>query len=82
MPDTALTLRPDLLAGLDELASSTGRPRAELAEEAVAKYLDRERRVIEHIKEGLRQAEAGEFASDEEMEEIFNEHRDAAEASP
>lgn len=75
MPDTILTLRPDLLAGLDELAASTGRARAELAEEAVAKYLDHERWAVERIKEGLRQAEAGEFASDEEMEETFNKYR-------
>lgn len=75
MPDAALTLRPDLLAGLDELASSTGRPRAELAEEAITRYLDYERWAVERIKEGLRQADAGEFASEEEVERVFNKYR-------
>jgi RHH-type transcriptional regulator, rel operon repressor / antitoxin RelB len=80
MPDAAVTLPPDLLAGLDELAASTGRQRAELAREAVAKYLDYERWAAEHIREGLRQARVGEFASEEEMAAIFGDDPAAAEA--
>ena len=80
MPSTTVPLRPDLAAGLDELAARTGRGRAELADEAVAKYLDYERWAVDQIAEGLRQAEAGQFASDEEMDAIFGKYRDAAEA--
>ena len=75
---TTLTIPRELAAGLDELAASTGRDRSELAGEAIAKYLDYERWAIAHIEEGLRQAEAGEFASDEEMEATFDKYRDAA----
>lgn len=39
MPDTTLTLRPELAAGLDELPASRGTRRDELLEEAIASYL-------------------------------------------
>jgi predicted transcriptional regulator len=80
MPDTTVTLRPDLATSLDELAASTGRSREELVDEAIYRFLDYERWAVQHIKEGLRQAEAGEFASDEEMATIFDRYRDAASA--
>ena len=75
MPDGTLTLRPDLMAGLDELAASTGRARDELAEEAVAKYLDYERWAMARIREGVRQADAGELASEDEVERVFGKYR-------
>ncbi len=74
-PDTTVRLRPDLAAGLDELAAHTGRARAELAEEAVAQYLDYERWAVARIQEGIRQADAGEFASEAEVERVFNKYR-------
>ncbi len=78
MTDSTVTLRSDLAAELDKLAANTGRSRTELAEEAVAKFLDYERWAIGCIQDGLRQADAGEFASDEEMAAIFDRYRDAA----
>jgi RHH-type rel operon transcriptional repressor/antitoxin RelB len=78
---TTVHIRPELAAGLDELATRTGRERADLAEEAVARYLDYERWATEQIAEGLRQADAGQFASDEEMDAIFGKYRDAADLS-
>lgn len=77
MLNTVVTIRSDLASGLDELAASTGRGRSELAEEAVEKYLDYERWAIGEITEGLRQADSGVFVSDEEMEALFNRHKDA-----
>ena len=62
MHDHASTvrLRPDLAAGLDELAERSGRTRSELAEEAIAEYLDVQRTQIEGIRAALRDLEAGE----------------------
>jgi predicted transcriptional regulator len=78
MTEPTVALRPDLAARLDELAAATGRARAELVDEALERFLDYERWAVEHIREGLRQADAGELASDEEMEAIFSRYRDAA----
>ena len=75
MNDTTVTLRADLVAGLDELAAASGRARSELAEEAIAKFLDYELWARERIEEGLRQADAGEFASDEEVARVFGKYR-------
>lgn len=75
MSDETLTLRPELVAGLDELAASTGRARDELIEEAVARYLDYERWAMARIREGVRQAEAGELASEDEVERVFGKYR-------
>jgi RHH-type rel operon transcriptional repressor/antitoxin RelB len=73
--DTTVTLRADLAAGLDELAAATGPARSELAEEAVAKFLEYELWARARIEEGLRQADADEFASDEEIARVFGKYR-------
>ncbi len=57
---TAVHIRPDLAAGLDELAERSGRTRSDLAEEAVAEYLDVRRAQIEGVRAALRDLEAGE----------------------
>ncbi len=45
MTDRSATvrIRPELAAGLEELAKATGRSASELAEEALAEYLDYQR---------------------------------------
>lgn len=60
-PPTELTLRlrPDLAASLDELAGTTQRSRAELAEEALAQYLDVQGWQVEGIRAALAEAEGG-----------------------
>ena len=55
-----VTVRPDLVAELDRLADATGRSRSELAEEALAEYLDVQRAQIEGIEQAIRDADAGE----------------------
>ncbi len=69
MTDRSATvnIRPDLAAGLEELAKATGRSASELAEEALAEYLDYQRWAGERIREGLRQADAGQLIPDEEV---------------
>jgi len=75
---TNAPLHLDLASGLDELAASTGHGQAGLAEEAVVKDLDYERWAVDQIAEGLRQADAGQFVSDEEMDAIFDKYRNVA----
>jgi predicted transcriptional regulator len=69
MARDAITVRMDAekRAALDALARATDRDRSYLINEAVDAYLAVHRWQIGHIEEGLRQAQAGEFATDEEV---------------
>ena len=55
----------------DSVARDTGRQFDESLTEAVDAYLDVQRWQTEHIAEGLRQADAGDFASEEEVAAAF-----------
>ena len=57
---------------LDQLAKVLDRDRTYLIGEAITAYLDVQRWHIEQIEEGLRQAEAGEFADDHEVDGVFD----------
>jgi predicted transcriptional regulator len=72
MADTArdeITLRldPGRRAELDALAAATHRDLHALVTDAVEALLAAHRGEIARIREGLRQADAGEFATDEEV---------------
>lgn len=56
---------------IDELASVRDRDRSYIINEALDSYLDLMDWQLEQIKEGLRQADAGEFATDEEVAATF-----------
>ena len=49
---------------LDDIAALLDRDRSHVIHEALANYIEIHRWEIDHIREGLRQAEAGEFASE------------------
>lgn len=74
MPRESVTFRldADKRAELDAVAEALDRDRSYLLNEAVAAYLEVHRWQLAHIREGLRQAEAGEFASDEEVAAAFD----------
>lgn len=55
------------IESLDAIAGALDRDRSYVLNEAIAAYLELYQWQIEHIKEGLRQAEAGEFATDQEV---------------
>ena len=55
------------LRQLDALAEATGRSRNHLVNEALQRYLDDESWQLAKIEEGLRQADAGEFYTTEEV---------------
>lgn len=56
---------------LEKLAEATARTKSRLAAEAIRAYLDLNEWQIKEIKAGLREANAGEFASEAEVEAIF-----------
>ena len=69
MSKTTVTFRVDEAKrqALDRLAEAMDRDRSYVLNEAVTAYLEAQAWQLRHIEEGLRQAEAGEFASDEEV---------------
>jgi predicted transcriptional regulator len=71
---TTMTIRvsPDVKAKLGRIAADTRRSKSFLAGEAVAAYVDRELAIIEGVKRGLADMEAGRLVPhDEAMAEIY-----------
>jgi predicted transcriptional regulator len=67
-----IRVRPDVKEKLDRIASDTRRSKSFLAGEAVAAYVDRELEIVEGIKRGMADAEAGRVVPhDEAMAEIY-----------
>ena len=64
-------LEPAKRAELDVLARAVSRDRSFLINEAIDAYLAVHRWQVSEIEEGLRQAEAGEFASEAEVDAAF-----------
>ncbi len=58
-------------AELDQLARTTSRDRSFLVNEAIDAYLAVHRWQITRIEQGLRQADQGEFASQDEVNAAF-----------
>ncbi len=73
MKKTSITFRvePEIREQLDHLADKTNRRRSDLLNDAVNAYLDLQRWQIEHIEEGLKQADSGEFVRDAEVKKAF-----------
>ena len=69
-----LRVSPKLKAELGLLAKQTRRDETELANEALEHYIHWENRMLSNIKQGLAQAERGEFVDDEEMASFFEQH--------
>jgi predicted transcriptional regulator len=74
MQTDTLEIRPEIRAGLHDLAVETHRGENDMLNEALAAYLSHERWAIARMREGLAQAERGEFAPDEEMETFFSRY--------
>ena len=56
---------------LDALAETTSSSTSRLATDAIQLFVDLQEWQVEEIREGLREADAGEFASDEEVAAVF-----------
>ena len=79
----AFTIRLDdeTLAKLDALANDTDRSRSWLAAKAIENYVELNAWQIAKIKEGIAQADRGEFATEEELDAIERELQAQIEAS-
>jgi predicted transcriptional regulator len=68
----AFTIRLDdeTLAKLDALAADTDRSRNWLAAKAIQDYVELNAWQIQRIKEGIAEADRGEFATEEELDAI------------
>lgn len=63
---------------LDRLAEATQRSRSFLAAEAIREFVELNEWQISEIREGIKEADRGEFASDAEMKEFFDYWRGRA----
>ena len=70
---TTITFRidPEKRSALDEIAAATDRDRSYILNEAIDAYLEVHRWQLDHIQEGIQQADAGEFASADEVDAAF-----------
>ena len=70
---STITARLDLdtHTRLEKLAASTSRSRSWLIAEAVKQYVAEQSWQVEAIEEGIREADSGNFATDDEVKEAF-----------
>ena len=74
MADSAVVtvrLSAELKDRLDALAVSTKRSRSVVAAEAIAAYLDLHAWQVAEIEQGIREADAGDFMTDEELADAY-----------
>lgn len=63
----SVRLPDELSQQLEALAAATGRTKSFLAGQAIRDFLEREAWQIAEIEQALREADAGDFASDDEV---------------
>lgn len=63
---------PEKRDALDTLADSMDRDRSYILNEAIAAYLDVWHWQIEDLQKGIAEADAGDFATDEEVASVLN----------
>jgi predicted transcriptional regulator len=64
-------LKPETAKKLDMLVESTARSRSYLVAEAVENYVKDQAWQIEAIQEGIKEADRGEFASENQVRKTF-----------
>ena len=79
MGTEAFTIRSDSkkVKQLDKLASQMDRSRNYLVNQAIDQLLELHAWQIERTEEGIKAADEGRFASDAEMERVFNKYADS-----
>jgi predicted transcriptional regulator len=72
-----MTIRVDgeIRQRLEKLSKATSRTKSFLAAEAIRFYLDVNEWQIKEIEAGLHEADAGDFANEQEVEAIFSKWR-------
>jgi predicted transcriptional regulator len=69
MPKRTMTVRiePKMRQALDEIAQALDRDRSHVVNEALAAYVGTYRWQVEHIQQGLSEAESGKFVSPSDL---------------
>ena len=67
-----IRLEPELKSRLDKLSAVTHRSKSFLAAEAVREFIELNEWQIEEIKGAVKEADAGDFASEQEVRAVFN----------
>lgn len=70
MGSMSLRLPDELIVQLNDLAEATGRTKTFLAVQAIKDFISQQAWQIAEIKKGLAEADAGDFATDEEIREL------------
>ena len=70
-PNLTIRLSEEIKAQLDKLAKQTGRSRAFHAQEALRRYLEEEAWQVQEIKQAVKEADAGDFASEIEVSRVM-----------
>lgn len=65
----------DLRGALDKLTKTTGRNKNALIKEAIRRFVEVEQWQLADIEAGLREADAGDFATEGEMEALRAKYR-------
>ena len=68
-------IEPETRDALDAIAAALDRDRTYVVNEALASFIETHRWQIEHIRQGLREAEAGEFASESQVKRVLGRLR-------
>lgn len=64
-------LPPALYHQIEELAKATARTKSFLTIDALTDYVERESWQIRDIQEGIKEADDGEFATDDQVKAVF-----------
>ncbi len=70
--NVTVRLDQDTVAFLDRLADVEDRDRSYLIKQAVARFVELHRWQIEEIEKAVKEADAGLFASEEEVDRLFS----------
>lgn len=73
MPKETMTVRiePETREALDAIATALDRDRSHVVNEALAAYVETHRWHVRHIRQGLREVEAGKFVSDKDVKRVL-----------
>jgi predicted transcriptional regulator len=71
--NVTVRLETDKIALLDQMAKVDDRDRSYLIKVAIDQYLAYHRWRMEEIKKAVAEADAGDFASEEEVDQMFDE---------
>ena len=67
-----IRLDPELKSRLDKLSAATRRSKSFLAAEAVREFVEIHEWQIEEVKNAIKEADAEDFSSDQEVWAVFN----------